>query len=512
MLTPQQIQAVQSEAKARGYDPSKTQRYLQFMETQLSGSTFLQPTPIPQPKPKSNFNLGGAIKSIVKDPVQTLLVKPAVRTAQAGIAAYGAISGNQRALDYSTQDQNVKLPLLGNFKVEGQKTGLAGIKQVSGDAAKSASYLYTPGKVIGTLGKTATTGNKILQGAKAGTIGGGLYSGGQAGIENKSFKDIAVDTLTGAATGAVIGGAIPAAVSGIKTLQKIKLTNLPRIEKPSIFQNKLSERRLTELDKLDSYASVRKSSEVARSKGFDVKKILAETDLLHNSVDEAGTIRTSTTDGAIQQVQDFLKPQESIIGKSLKKEGKEISLSLVESKLKAAVNESGLKGGAKVRALKNVEDDIAGYALDADKKGNISLSVIQDAKVDKYSNINYLNPESKRADKAIAKGLKQLIEENTKSIDVKQLNNELSKYFSLINYLEKLDGKKVEGGRLGKYFAQTLGGIVGSHFGPIGTMAGAEIAGKIKGYQMASKFGKKIGNDLKISPVMEKAIKNLENP
>jgi hypothetical protein len=35
---------------------------------------------------------------------------------------------------------------------------------------------------------------------------------------------------------------------------------------------------------------------------------------------------------------------------------------------------------------------------------------------------------------------------------------------------------------------------------------------KIEGYQMASKFGKKIGNDLKISPVMEKAIKNLENP
>jgi hypothetical protein len=486
-MTPFQQQELAKQLSKEGYSPEQINKYFEY-KTQAS-------TPALQPKGES------FLKSAIKDPIKTLIVKPGVRTAQAGIALLGGAKGRQ----FAEQDQKVNLPLLGEFNIEAQRGGLSGVKQIAGDAAKTASYLYTPGG-IGAVGRTVGAGSKTLQGLKVGGITGGLFSGGESAIQNNSLKTIAKDTLTGGATGALIGGAIPAAMGGIKSLGKVNLSSLPKIEKPSIFQSNLVKKRLSELDKLDNYSSVRNATTKATERGFNVKKIIAETDLLHNAVDETGTIRTTKPDGAYDQVKNFLKPQESVVTDILKKEGKTVPLGMVETKLKKAVNDSGLKGGAKLRALKNVEDDIAGYRLDADKDGYISLATIQEAKIDKTSNINYLNPESKRADKAIAKGLRELIEESTDLVDVKNINNELSQYYSVLDYLERIDGKKVEGGKLGRYFAQTIGGIVGSHFGPVGTVVGAELAGKIKGIQMSSKFGKKIGSDLKISPAMQQAI------
>ena len=78
--------------------------------------------------------------------------------------------------------------------------------------------------------------------------------------------------------------------------------------------------------------------------------------------------------------------------------------------------------------------------------------------------------------------------------------------------LEKLDGKKVEGGKLGKYFAQTVGGMVGSHFGPLGAIAGAELGGGIKGVQMSSKFKGKTGIPLKQSEDMQRAVSQSKLP
>lgn len=278
--------------------------------------------------------------------------------------------------------------------------------------------------------------------------------------------------------------------------------------------------RNVELSKLESNnAVVRKAIATAKDKGIDVKDIVSNTDLLHNSVDNNGTIRTTQPGGAVEQLNDFIQPQEDVISKSLQREGKTISFSDLEKQLREAVDSSSVKGGAKLRAQQNVEQDIKGYLLDAvDSNGNpwvegksvgepkIPLSTIHDAKVDKYSNIDYTNPEAKKTDKVIAKTLKQIVENNTDSVDVKKLNAELSRHYATLNFLEKLDGRKVEGGRLGKYFAQTVGGMVGSHFGPLGTIVGTEAGGLVKGAVMKGKFGTAIGRDLEQSPAMQEAI------
>lgn len=285
-------------------------------------------------------------------------------------------------------------------------------------------------------------------------------------------------------------------------------------------QARVIAQRNVELAKLENNnASIRKVVETAKSKGIDVKDIVSNTDLLHNSVDSSGTIRTTNPGGAVEQLTHFIQPQEDVISQTLQREGKMISFSDLEKQLNEAVNNSSVKGGAKLRAQQNVKQDIQGYLLDAvDSNGKpwipgksvgepqIPLSTVHDAKVDKYSNIDYTNPESKKIDKVIAKTLKQIVENNTDSVDVKKLNEELSKHYATLNFLEKLDGRKVDGGKLGKYFAQTIGGMVGSHFGPLGTIAGAEVGGLIKGAAMKGKFGTALGKDLEQSPAMREAI------
>jgi hypothetical protein len=267
--------------------------------------------------------------------------------------------------------------------------------------------------------------------------------------------------------------------------------------------NPLVQKRLNELQKLESNnAVVRRATTKAKSQGINSKRLLAETDLLHGAVDENGTIRTQS---AIQELNDFIRPYEKTISQSLQQEGTTIPLQAVKNRLYRNVNRSGLEGAALENAFAKVEAEIRGLQRRTDGKGNITLGKVHDAKINKYSTIDYLNPAAKRADKAIARGLKELVEDNAKSVDVQALNRELSRHFSVLNLLEKLDGKKVDGGKLGKYFAQTVGTIVGSHFGPLGAIAGAEIAGRIKSAAMSSKLKGTTGAGLEVSDAMKAA-------
>ena len=287
--------------------------------------------------------------------------------------------------------------------------------------------------------------------------------------------------------GTVIGGGIPA-IS--ETVQSVKNRLNPVIQT----QN-LVDKRAKELSKLDSYQTLKKASEKGRERGIDVKKVLADTDVLQGSVDNTGTITTKGEGGAVQQYTDqFIKGNENIVSEALKKEARSVSPDYVKARLVQEVKNAGIEGKALTQALKSIDDEIAGYALRAGDNGVIPLETLHKAKINKYDNINFFTEgNAKQYDKTVAKALKKIVEENTTSLDVKKVNEELSKHFAVIDYLNKLDGKKVEGGKLGKYFAQTVGAVVGSHFGPLGAIAGAEAGGAIKGGAMSRAFGGKTG-------------------
>jgi hypothetical protein len=337
---------------------------------------------------------------------------------------------------------------------------------------------------------------------------GSTALGGEAGLLGKTASEMTVPEAARIAV-APVKKAATSVVDAAKATKSAVLSPKATASKvvfgtPEHQAATLIDKRLGELSKLeDNSAPIRKATAAAAAKGIDSKKLLAQTDLLHGAVDDSGTLRTHD---AISQLNDFIKPQEDVISANLAKEGVKIPLETVRKSLTTAIDKSGLEGDALEAGYNKLEATLKGLARRADSQGNISLSKLQDAKVSKYANLDYTNPASKTADKAIARSFKGLIEKNTNSVDVKALNKELSQHYAVQNLLEKLDGKKVDGGKLGKYFAKTVGAVVGGHFGPLGAIIGAEAAGKLKGIALARTLKGKTGAALETSEAMKNAV------
>ena len=316
------------------------------------------------------------------------------------------------------------------------------------------------------------------------------------GVNNAS---VIVGGLAGTRTG-------PTIKAGIKSAAPAPATT-PIGAKPPL---KLIERRYSELTKLtENNAPLRRVAEKHQAKGIDSLRLLSQTDLLKGAVDDTGTIRAGN---ARDELTAFIQPYEKVVTGNLAREGVRVPLKNVEASMRAAIDNSGLEGAALDAAHAKIAAEISGLTRRSED-GMIGLDKVHAAKISKYSTIDYMNPGAKIADKAIARTLKEIVETNTKSVDAQKLNAELTQHFSVLDLLEKLDGKKVEGGRLGKYFASTIGSIVGSHFGPLGAIAGAEVGARLKGASLSiNPLGRKGGVPLETSQAMKGAVLQANMP
>lgn len=390
------------------------------------------------------------------------------------------IAGDNSAIDRF--DQKMAQPALGSKTLAGSSN-----LENLGSAVSAASYLIP--------------GSKLLTGGFVSGVGGALEDG-QTNVG---------EVLKSGAAGAVLARVVPllgkAIPSGAKQVISQQADNiltkisgpLATVVKPvtSALEARTVGKRVSVLSDLENrYAGVSDVVDNATKKGVDVKRIVAQSNLLQDAVNSDGLIKPEL---GIKKVQQLISPVESVVGKALKQEGRKIPLQMVGKQMQSAVENSTIEGAARISALKQVKQELEGLALRADKDGYVPLHVIHDLKVYKGSNVNYLNPDVKQADKVITNGLKTFIEKNSKSVDVQGLNKDLSQLYTVKDYLEALDGKRVKGGRLGKYFAQTLGAVVGSHFGPLGSVAGAELGGRVKGAGMARSFGGASGKELTAS-------------
>lgn len=467
----------------------------------------------PEPEKKPGF-----IKSLVQD-----VARPFARVAVGG---YNALKGenintprNVPGLGETKGLPEVIKPT-GFFSPEGKLQNpidFKGFGQAAGIGAEITSNVVGGfgAKNVVKQGFSGAVKKAAITGVKEGATSGLLYGAG-SGIQKDDatigsvVKDTALGLGAGALGGGLIGSVGGAGSYGVRRVAEKVSPKLAdsRIASQAVEISVRNKKALQELE--DSNSVIRRATTKAKEKGIDSKDLLSQTDLLLDAVDDTGTIRTLN---ARQELDDFIKPQEGVIRKNLEREGKTMPLQVVRTKLLTALGESGLQGEALDNAYRKVEAELAGYARKADQAGNVPLAMVHDAKVDKYSNINYMgDPAVKKADKIIAKTLKKIVEDTTESVDAQALNRELSQHYAVLNLLEKLDGKKVAGGKLGKYFSQTLGSIVGSHFGPLGSIAGAELGGRLQGASMASTFSKKSGKGLVQSPAMKSAVELGNSP
>ena len=160
----------------------------------------------------------GLLKTIIKSPIESLVVKPAVRAAEAlaGVGAFGKTV--QRGAEMNAaKGTDVDLPLLGNIHVEPVKTGLSGVKQAAGEGLEAASYLVGGGgaKTVGQGVAKTTFGSIVKRGAIEGAKAGGLYGAGEALQEDEGVGGTLLGAAKGAAVGGAAGGTLAAGLYGV---------------------------------------------------------------------------------------------------------------------------------------------------------------------------------------------------------------------------------------------------------------------------------------------------------
>lgn len=515
---PQEIQGYLDSLKAKSYNPtpfsSGAVSFGQGQQTKQDNNSFSQP-----PGSEAIGNFGASLFGLNS-------AKNLGESAGGALQQVGNIGGAQDIANARAQDtdtQNKLTQAIHKAKAEGKDTSkftglLKSFQPVQSDTELNPALNKTSEQVAGEglgvasgvlgaggLSKASPIVEKapgilsgMWQGAKSGAAYGGAFGAVQGASDsmqqNKDWKGVAEQSGAQGLIGAAGGGLLGGVAGGVGGAVNRKLPDV------------VSSNRAQELQKVVSANSkLRDFADYASSKkGMDVVKILSEEDWLHGAVDSEGVIHTNN---ALKELNDILQPAEDSVANNIAKEGRTMPLDDVKKQLISEINGSGLKASAKSNALSRVESDIKGLMLDADKQGNIPIAELHAAKIDKTSNLDYMNPESKKIDKALARAYKGLVEANTTSIDVQNINKELGKFETLKDFLEELDGKRAQGGRLGKYFAQTLGGMIGSHFGPLQGLVASKVAGKIQGSVMGSTFGPKIGaSKLGRSGMLEDAI------
>jgi hypothetical protein len=292
--------------------------------------------------------------------------------------------------------------------------------------------------------------------------------------------------------GTALGAGIPALSEATQTVRNIANPTSGIVEK-----------RMSGLKDLETKnGKIARVFESADRKGVDVRKTLAETNLLNGAIDADGRI---SSDKALNNFNEFIQPYEGRVKEALNSEGRSIQLNQLADEASDFIDNSKLSDRQKVELQREIADN-----LDAFKqfRGNtVPVTSVHDTKVSLASANNYLNPSKNIVDKEAARFFKEVVEKNTSSIDVAKYNKELSKYYTVREALEAMDRAVVSGGRMGKYFSSLIGtGVGGLAGGPIGAIVGAEAGARARGGMMSRAFGGDIKTGLQATPELLDAL------
>lgn len=239
----------------------------------------------------------------------------------------------------------------------------------------------------------------------------------------------------------------------------------------------------------------------AESRGFNPVKDVATYWELKPEIDSDGKINT---DQAVENLEKHTDSMAQTVHDLIEKEWAIVSLEDFKNQAMKEIESQKSDITGYDNYVRDVNQAMESAKRLADDNGNIPLTVVDDIKKTMYNKIkeagkkNFLSP-TESADKAIARAAKTLIEDNTKSADIKSLNNELSRWYTTREYLNILwSGTKViKWGRLWKYFATLAGRGIGAAMWSI-LWVPWELAGWFVGGETASYLhGKMLENSLK---------------
>lgn len=474
---------------------------------------------------------GGLVRGLIKAPASVLLSVPATFRGEKGVRVRSDYMGETTDLATNINDTADALAarvnsgeiskgraiagVIGNAAL--RTADVASIVPVEGLASSASKNIISA--VAPKLIKPAVKG--LVEAAGTSLLRGGgtaaIYDVGQQLADGGKYDPL--QTAKAVALGSVVDfgltNGVPAAISKGKKVAFNNFTSAGR-------NIKNTNRVIDELKNVENgYEKLRKNQKFSVDANDASRKRVVSTGVLNNAVDETGTIRTEK---AIENYKAMspINKTENVVRQNLERLGETVDPSVVEKELVQSVYASGLEGADLRNALNTVKKEVAGYRLKADPRtGRIPLTLVHDAKISTTKGINFQTPpEIKTYRKAVASGLKTTVENNS-SFNVKQVNDELAPHLQTIKYLESLDGRKVQGGKLGKYTAQIAGNIAGGAAGgvlgglpgsAVGTIVGGEVAGALKGRSLSRTLGGVVGKDLPESKILKKAVATAKSP
>lgn len=448
----------------------------------------------------------GFFSSIVKDPIGSLLVKPAIRTAQAVAAGIGGLTGNQALIDNASKDQTFNVPILGKYLIPAL-SGTEGVRKIIGEGLNTASYLV-PGE------RAVAAGENLFKGKILKAIGGGALSGAQFGAlsgagqgiqqENPSLGSVLEHTILGTVTGAVGGGVLGAGGAALSKGVRTGLNLFKDTRTPEGLYNRLGDTNAGILNLTKT--QINNETRFAKDTPLFIAK---EAPDVRWNVSKDGRLDTTPV---IDALEPKYHAEAQAFNNALKDSGEYGNLDALQKDMETRARQE-FKGTDQESALAKIDQEMLAYkkqyASNVISHNGESLApfhIIDDIKSDLWGKTKfYGSPGDALASQLnylMGNSAKTLIENGVKDSPIKAWNQRLGDFASAIKILNQRNGSKVGAGSYSKTGARILGGIAGHTLGGVP----GEIAGMVTADQLV-----KMASDPNVkSYVVKKLIQRMQ--
>lgn len=467
-----------------------------------------QPAPIEEPKKKYTLSelqaLGATpapqekqpsfVGSIIRD-----IARPFANIGQNVKAIPLALQG--KSMEEINKELTVQNPYLGEIHPVGTTKGSFGenLKEAVGTGLNIASNLpLASGANLGYQGlKTAlkegvgSLAKRALPIIGEGALYGGSYGTGRALEEGKSIPQAlgegAIGAGLGAAGSAVLGVGGPFLAGGTKELVG-KTKNLFNKEQAvNSLENKYTElltgQSPSKAKKFKAAQDITEAKNKAGTEGLPPQRILAEAGIIPKQ--EGSRLSTLQQADELRATTAPLRDANRSALREVELATPKINLDQVETDIINRIRSSDVKSTVKQSMEQRARNEL--MATRAEYGPEVTISTLDDLK-SKHWDYAFKNKGlveadilQKNSDYAIAKEYQKMIEETARKAgfdDVAQLNRHIGDILGAADFLENLNGKTLNFGRLGRLFAMGIGSTMGNSFlGKIlGAMGGDAVA------------------------------------
>lgn len=215
----------------------------------------------------------------------------------------------------------------------------------------------------------------------------------------------------------------------------------------------------------------------------DIPKLLAQEDIKIGTTPDG---KLDTTPG-VMEIQRRLQAVDESMAEGLKKDPtKWFDLDQMGADVKKEISSMPGRTALQKKAMMSQVDDIISAEKEAagavDGPLMVDGSEVANLKRGLYSMADYdatKTPDSQLAIKMMAKNAKEAIEKHYPDANIRNVNEIIGSYAEMIKALRSVHGQVVRGSMLGKRLNQVIGAVAGGSMGPVGSLIGAEAAGKL---------------------------------